>query len=94
MRLTRGGVLAELLGAEEALVSSLHSQSIDRLASGLRVEATAPDGLIEAVSVHGARRFAVGVPWHAEWRFCDSPLSQALWTALGAAARERAEARS
>jgi len=41
VRLTRGGVLAELLRAEEALVTSLHGQGVDRLASGLRVEATA-----------------------------------------------------
>ncbi len=49
-------------------VNSLHGQGVERLAPGLRIEALAPDGLIEAFSVEAARRFALGVQWHPEWQ--------------------------
>jgi len=42
-------VLAGLSGLAQAMVNSLHHQGIDRLAPGLRCEALAPDGQIEAV---------------------------------------------
>lgn len=93
IRLTPGGVLAELTGADEALVNSLHGQGVDRLGAGLRVEAIAPDGLVEAVSLRNARNFAIGVQWHAEWKFREQPLSVALFGAFGNAARGRAAAR-
>jgi len=54
------------------------------LAPGLAVEATAPDGLVEAVRVE-KKRFALGVQWHPEWRFSESPFGQALFRAFGAA---------
>jgi putative glutamine amidotransferase len=60
--LTAGGLLALLTGASEIMVNSLHSQGIDRPAFALRIEAVAPDGQIEAVSLPGAR-FVVGVQW-------------------------------
>ncbi len=93
VRLAPGGVIARLAGAADAMVNSLHNQAIDRLGDGLAVEATAPDGLIEAVRVEGARRFALGVQWHPEWRVMDDALSRALFGAFGDAARARAAAR-
>src|SRR5476651_2674164 len=42
------GVLASLGLPQTIQVNSIHSQGVDRLAPGLQVEATAPDGLIEA----------------------------------------------
>src|SRR5215469_6997790 len=82
--LTPGGVLASLLGAAEIMVNSLHSQGIDRLAPGLRVEAVAPDGQIEAVSLPGAR-FVVGVQWHPEYKVIENPFSQALFLSFARA---------
>ena len=67
-------------------------QGIDRAAAGLIVEATAPDGLVEAVRVAG-QSFAVGVQWHPEWRFADNPFSVKLFAAFGAAARAYARRR-
>ena len=49
------------------MVNSLHAQGIARLAPGLFVEAHAPDGLIEAVSLPSAEGFVLGVQWHPEW---------------------------
>ena len=83
--LAEGGLLRRIAGVPMALVNSIHAQGIDRLAPGLAVEATAPDGLIEAVRVENAA-FALGVQWHPEWRFRDDRLSTAIFAAFGAAA--------
>ena len=79
--LTPGGVLASLAGTAEVMVNSLHSQGIDCPAPKLRVEAVAPDGQIEAVSLPQAR-FVVGVQWHPEFKVLENPLSQALFSAF------------
>lgn len=84
-----GGVIAGIVGCGTIRVNSLHRQAIDRLADGLVVEATAPDGTIEAVRVAKAPAFAVGVQWHPEyWVASDEP-SAKLFQAFGAAVRER-----
>jgi putative glutamine amidotransferase len=88
VRIQSGGMLDGLAGGRrEAVVNSLHAQGIDRLAPGLRVEAVAPDGPIEAASLPGAKGFLLGVQWHPEWKFTDDPLSQALFHAFGKAMR-------
>ena len=79
-----GGLLARLSGLGEAMVNSLHHQGIDRLASGLSVEAAAPDGQIEAVSLPRANGFLLGVQWHPEWQFARDPLSRAIFAGFGA----------
>jgi putative glutamine amidotransferase len=40
-----------------------------------------------------AKRFAVAVQWHPEWRIDAHPLSRALFTAFGDACRQRRAAR-
>ena len=91
--LVPGGLLAGLAGAQQVMVNSLHAQAIDRPGEGLAVEATAPDGLIEAVRVENAPAFALGVQWHPEWRVRENPFSLAMFEAFGDAARARAGAR-
>lgn len=83
--LVPGGVLAGIGGAE-AMVNSLHGQGVERLAPGLIVEATAPDGLVEAYRGAGPG-FLLAVQWHPEWLFRDNPLSVGLLRAFGEAAR-------
>ena len=91
VHLTPGGRLEMLAGTRTIKVNSLHSQGIDRLGSGLAVEAVAPDGQIEAVRVREAQSFAFGVQWHPEWRFWESDFSKALFAAFGAAIQTRRE---
>ncbi len=91
--LTAGGWLANLLGRESLEVNSLHNQGIDTLGSGLTVEATAPDGLIEAIRVTDANSFALAIQWHAEWRFWEDDAAAALFAAFGDAVRTYAAAR-
>lgn len=57
--------LATLLGTTRMNVNSFHHQAVDRLGSGLRPCAWAPDGTIEAIEDPG-RPLVLGVQWHAE----------------------------
>ncbi|KQP50072.1 gamma-glutamyl-gamma-aminobutyrate hydrolase [Pseudorhodoferax sp. Leaf274] len=87
VRLLPGGVLQAVLGADALQVNSLHGQGIQRLAPGLRVEALAPDGLIEAFSDPRSTGFNLCVQWHPEWQAADNPASRQLLAAFGAACR-------
>lgn len=87
------GEIARLTGLTSATVNSLHGQGIDRLADGLVIEATATDGVIEAVRVKDAPAFAIGVQWHPEWLYAEEPVSKILFGAFGDAARARAASR-
>jgi len=84
VRLSPGGLLAEIAGSEEVMVNSLHGQGIDQPAPELFVEAVAPDGQIEAVSLPGAR-FVIGVQWHPEYKPLENPFSRALFAAFAQA---------
>jgi putative glutamine amidotransferase len=75
---------------DEIVVNSIHGQGVERLAPGLRVEALAPDGLIEAFSVEAVSGFALGVQWHPEWQVRSNPNYLAIFQAFGEACRKRA----
>ncbi|WP_010485541.1 gamma-glutamyl-gamma-aminobutyrate hydrolase family protein [Pseudomonas sp. S9] len=85
-----GGILAGIGLSAQIEVNSIHGQGVQRLAPGLRVEALAPDGLIEAFSVEGAKSFALGVQWHPEWQVRSNPNYLAIFQAFGEACRKRA----
>ena len=61
-----GSRLAGIMGGEEFMVNSLHHQSVKALGEGLKVAATAADGVIEALEMPG-KHFVVSVQWHPEW---------------------------
>jgi putative glutamine amidotransferase len=86
--LEEGGVLRGLAGTDRIRVNSLHGQGVERLADRLAVEARAPDGVIEAFRVRDARRFALAVQWHPEWKVMSNNFSRALFAAFGASTRE------
>jgi putative glutamine amidotransferase len=92
IRLVPGGLLHRLAGADEVVVNSLHSQGIDQLAPGLAVEATAPDGQIEAVRAANAA-FVVAVQWHPEFAVREHPFSLRLFEAFADAYGVRAASR-
>jgi putative glutamine amidotransferase len=82
--------LASLLGARCISVNSVHRQVVGKLSPRLLVEATAPDGTVEAVRVRDANAFAFGVQWHPEYWAATDPASGALFRAFADAARGRA----
>ena len=80
-----GGCLAGIGLPQRFIVNSVHGQAVNCLASNLQVEALAPDGLIEAFSVQGARGFNLCVQWHPEWQAATNAISVQLFQAFGAA---------
>ena len=89
VNLAADGKLANMVGQTSIMVNSIHGQGLDRLAAGLTVEATAPDGLVEAVSVNSASAFALGVQWHPEWQVMQTPAYLAIFEAFGEACKAR-----
>ena len=85
--LVPGGMLAAAFAKPELSVNSVHFQGISTLAPQLTVEATAPDGLVEAYSalINGAPLLAV--QWHPEWDTDADPDSQTFFRLLGRALR-------
>lgn len=82
-----GGVLKGAYGADTLDVISVHFQGVDKLGSGLNVEATAPDGVIEAVSAEVNGAPVLAVQWHPEWKAHENPQSQVFFRLLGRALR-------
>jgi len=92
--LAADGMLSNMFGNPGRItVNSVHAQGIERLADVLEVEATAADGLIEAVRVRQPDGFALAVQWHPEWRATENPQSVALFRAFGEACRQFAQAK-
>lgn len=81
--------LAVLLGSTALTVNSFHHQAVQTLGAGLLATATASDGLIEAVE-QPDKRFFVGVQWHPEVMFDDSPAMQRLFGGLITASAQTA----
>ncbi len=92
--LAPGGLLHAVSAMETAVVNSLHGQGVDRLAPALAVDATAPDGLVEAVRLASGGSFLLGVQWHPEWSYADDPLSAVIFRAFGTACRAYHDART
>ena len=88
------GVLANLAGTASVSVNSLHGQGIETLGKGLQIEATAPDGLIEGISLPSATAFALAVQWHPEWQVMDNPFYLSMFTAFAKACRARLQDRT
>lgn len=87
-----GGILASIAKAPSAQVNSLHGQGVARLGKGLKVEAVAPDGLVEAFR-HEGPGFLLGVQWHPEWRVTENPFYLGIFQTFGDACRTRAAQR-
>lgn len=85
-----GGLLERIAGPGPHMINSLHGQGIDRLGTGVRVEATAPDGVVEAISIADAPGFALGVQWHPEWPRPCKGIDRSVFQAFAAAVRSRA----
>ncbi len=83
-----GGILSQLLsGTAPFAVNSLHSQGVRTTGPQLRIEARAPDGVIEAVSLR-QHPFALAVQWHPEWQAGEDPVSRQLFAAFIRAASD------
>ncbi|MCR4437865.1 MAG: gamma-glutamyl-gamma-aminobutyrate hydrolase family protein [bacterium] len=91
VRINADSRIAQILGCVEAEVNSFHHQAIRRVAEGVRVVATAPDGVAEAIEVP-KDFFTIAVQWHPE-RMRDDERQRALFAAFLDAVRQRMHAR-
>ncbi len=78
--LQSGSILACILGRTEMQVNTYHKQAIDRVGRGLRVIATAPDGVIEGLEDPAMPLF-LAIQWHPE-RLCHEPDHLAIFKLL------------
>jgi gamma-glutamyl-gamma-aminobutyrate hydrolase PuuD len=83
-----GTKLASIIGTAPQIVNSRHHQAVGRLGEGLRVSATAPDGVVEALE-DPLKRFVVAVQWHPEERIDLGAHDRALFVAFAAALEPR-----
>ncbi len=65
VKIEKGSRLHDIIGRAVIEVNSSHHQTIDKLGSGLRVNAFAPDGVIEGIEYPG-HNLVVSVQWHPE----------------------------
>jgi putative glutamine amidotransferase len=87
VNLEADGVLRKAYERNQLDVVSVHYQGVDKLGSGLKVEALAPDGVIEAVSAEVNGAPVLAVQWHPEWKAHENPESQIFFKLLGRALR-------
>lgn len=87
VELKDGGWLKGAYDKEQLDVVSVHYQGVDKLGAGLKVEATAPDGVIEAISAEVNGAPVLAVQWHPEWKAHENPESQVFFKLLGRALR-------
>jgi len=66
VHLKPGTRLDEIYGGGELRVNSNHHQAVRQVATGFRIAATAPDGVIEAIETTDVNWFCIGVQWHPE----------------------------
>lgn len=65
IKLDSSSVVAKALGKNEVVANSSHKQAVKEPGRGLRIIATAPDGVIEGIEDPSMPMF-VGVQWHPE----------------------------
>ncbi|AZR27601.1 gamma-glutamyl-gamma-aminobutyrate hydrolase family protein [Xanthomonas vasicola pv. arecae] len=84
IRIISDGLLSEILKDEKNVlqVNSLHNQGASEPAPGVRVEAIADDGVVEAISYRSST-FQLGVQWHPEWHVKQDPVSQKIFQFFG-----------
>ncbi|WP_260864201.1 gamma-glutamyl-gamma-aminobutyrate hydrolase family protein [Citrobacter sp. Marseille-Q6884] len=92
--LSTDGLLASLVGEQQVSVNSLHHQGVDRLGAGLRIEALAPDGLVEAFTAPASSGLVLGLQWHPEMSLGHSPLAQQIFSHFGDACRQHQQSRT
>jgi len=78
-----GTLLYQMANTSTAMVNSSHHQAIKTVGKNLKVNALAPDGIIEGIE-NPHHRFCLGVQWHPEFHISD--VDKAVFTGFIAAA--------
>ncbi len=90
VKVVPGSFLARILGSEELLVNSMHHQAVKALGQGLRLVASAPQGIVEGVELEESDpgHFVLGVQWHPEELVAKDPTARRLFHAFIDASRK------
>lgn len=81
VEITQGTSLSEIIKQPVIRVNSSHHQAIKSLGRGLRVNAVAPDGVIEGLE-HPQGCFTLGVQWHPECLYQQDKHSRQIFEAF------------
>ena len=79
VEITGDTMLRRIVGKDKIKVNSTHHQSVKKVGKGLKVCATAPDGIIEAIERDGDGSFLLGVQWHPEQLYESDKASRKLF---------------
>ena len=93
VKLTEGSLLQRIVGATELPVNSAHHQAVKSVGTGVVINATAPDGVIEGIE-DPRYKFCLGVQWHPEYWVHSDSTSRKVFEAFGDAVRAHAATRA
>lgn len=83
-----GTSLAKVVGDTKISVNSSHHQAVDKIAPSLRISATSPDGVIEAIEPASGDWWMIAVQWHPEeLTATPEPWDRRLFSAFAEAVR-------
>ena len=93
--ISQPSLLASIVPDSPLVTGSRHHQCLADVAADLRVVATTPDGIVEAVEAQFASPFWLGVQWHPESTVeLDGGASRAIFAAFVAAVARTAAAQT
>jgi putative glutamine amidotransferase len=81
--------LATILGSSSVAVNSLHHQSVQKPAPGIKITGYSPDGVIESLEAPD-KHFVLSVQWHPEDLYTNDDSMKQLFASFIEAARESA----
>ncbi|MEM6618935.1 MAG: gamma-glutamyl-gamma-aminobutyrate hydrolase family protein [Pseudomonadota bacterium] len=85
VKIKMGSPFETIFDGSVVRTNTLHGQGIKDAGTRVRIDGWADDGTPEAISIEGARGFALAVQWHPEYNAANDPVSRALFAAFGEA---------
>ncbi|MCT4619129.1 MAG: gamma-glutamyl-gamma-aminobutyrate hydrolase family protein [Marinisporobacter sp.] len=82
IEIDKDSLIHGIFGENRIEVNSIHHQAINKLGSGLKVTAKAPDGIVEAIEIENDSRFVLGVQWHPEMLMTSDENHKKVFDAL------------
>jgi putative glutamine amidotransferase len=82
-----GTRLRQIVQKQTLEVNTTHHQAVRKVGKGLRVNATAKDGLIEGIESRD-HRFVLGVQWHPEALVGQDPYQRRIFSSFISAAKQ------
>jgi len=82
-------LLSDIFCKPTVMVNSYHHQSVKDIADKFKATAKAPDGVIEAIEIKEKGVFCMGVQWHPEEMYHNSPKQRRIFEYLVDAAKQK-----